>query len=125
MWLESNKNAAVTFLKLASDSEVREAYSRFISTGFKHHNPFFEGSAATLSAAMAENARQNPHKVFEVKRAIAESDFVVVHSHVRQTPADPGPAVVHIFRFENERIVELWNVGQPISHVSPNQYRMF
>ena len=46
--------------------------------------PFFEGSAEALKAGMEENARQNPDKVLEVKRAIAEGDFVAVHSHVRQ-----------------------------------------
>jgi predicted SnoaL-like aldol condensation-catalyzing enzyme len=74
---------------------------------------------------MEQNARQNPEKVLDVKRAIAEGDWVVVHSHVKQNPGDPGAAVVHIFRFENGRIVELWDVGQPLPETSPNQYGMF
>ena len=110
----SNKDAAISFLKLASSRKVREAYSKFVGDGFKHHNAFFEGSAEALMAGMEENARQNPDKVFEVKRAVAEGDFVVVHSHVRQKPNDLGAAVVHIFRFERGRIVELWDLGQPI-----------
>ena len=64
---ESNKDVAVTFLKLASGGEVHEAYSRFVRPGFRHHNPFSEGSAESLSAGMEENARQKPDKVFEVK----------------------------------------------------------
>lgn len=122
---DSNKDIAVAFLELASSGKAEEAYSKFIGHGFRHHNPFFEGSAESLSAGMAENARQNPDKVFEVKRAIAEGDFVVVQSHVRQKPNDLGAAVVHIFRFENGHIVELWDVGQPIPESSPNQYGMF
>ena len=122
---ESNKDIAVSFLTLASSGEVREAYSRFIGNGFKHHNPFYEGSTDALSAGMEENARQNPDKMFEVKRVIAEGDFVVIHSHVRQKPNDLGAAVVHIFRFENGKIVELWDVGQLIPKESINQYGMF
>src|SRR5260221_2951156 len=49
---------------------VREAYSKYVGAGFRHHNPFFEGSAESLMAGMEENARQNPNKVFEVKRVI-------------------------------------------------------
>lgn len=122
---DSNKNAAVSFLKLAASGKVHEAYSKFVGAGFRHHNPFFEGSAESLMAGMEENARQNPNKVFEVKRAIAEGDLVVTHSHVQQKRDDLGAAVVHIFRFENGRIVELLDLGQPLPEKSPNQYGMF
>ena len=122
---DNNKDIAVAFLEMASSGGVHEAYSKFVGSGFKHHNPFFEGSADSLSAGMEENARQNPGKTIKVKRAIAEGDFVAVHSHVRLQPASPGVAVVHIFRFENGRIVELWDVGQPVPDETVNQYGMF
>ena len=121
----NNKDSAISFLKLASSGKVQEAYAKFVGTGFKHHNPYFEGSAEALRTGMEENARQNPNKVLEVKRAIAEGVFVAVHSHVRLKPDDLGGAVVHIFRFEDGRIVELWDVGQPVPEESPNQYGMF
>jgi len=121
----SNTNAAVSFLKLASSGKVNEAYSKFVGAGFRHHNPYFEGSAKSLQAGMEENAKQNPNKVLEVKRAIAEGEFVVTHSHVQQKPGDLGVAVVHIFRFEREKIVELWDLGQPVPEKSPNENGMF
>lgn len=120
-----NRDKALLFLKLASTGQVREAYSKFVGPEFKHHNPYYEGSAQSLMTGMEENARQNPDKSLEVKRAIAEGEFVAVHSHVRQKLGDPGGAVVHIFRFENGRIVELWDVGQAIPEDSPNQHGMF
>ena len=122
---ENHKVAAITFLEWASSGRVGEAYAKYVGPEFKHHNPFFEGSAEALKAGMEENARQNPDKVLEVKRAIAEGDFVAVHSHVRQKPGEPGAAVVHIFRFENGRMVELWDLGQPVQENSKNQYGMF
>ena len=76
-------------------------------------------------AGMEENARQNPSKILEVKRVIAEGELVVVHSHVRQKPGDLGAAVAHGFRFERGRIVELWDLGQPVPEESSNQYGMF
>ena len=121
----SNKEKAVLFLQLAAGGDVREAYAKFVGLGFRHHNPFFEGSAESLMTAMEENARQNPNKVLEVKRAIAEGDLVAVHSHVRQNPDDRGGAVVHLFRFENGRIIELWDVGQQVPEESANQDGMF
>lgn len=74
---------------------------------------------------MQENASQNPHKILEVKLAIQEGDTVAVHSHVRQNPDDLGGAVVHTFRFQNSRIVEMWDIGQPIPEDSPNKNGMF
>ena len=122
---DNNKGVATSFLNLASSGRVDEAYSKFVGNGFRHHNAFFEGSMESLRAGMKENAIQNPAKVFEVKRVIAEGDLVLTHSHVQQKPGDLGAAVVHIFRFENGKIVELWDLGQPIPENSPNQYGMF
>ena len=122
---DSKKNIAISFLNLASTGKVYEAFSKFVGPGFRHHNPFFEGTVESLMSAMVANARQNPNKALEVKRAIADGEFVVVHSHVRQNPGDFGAAVVHIFRFEQGHIVELWDVGQPVPEKSPNRFGMF
>ncbi len=122
---DSNKDIAVSFLKLASGGKVREAYAQFVGAGFRHHNPFFEGTMEALMSGMEENARQHPNEVIEVKRAIAEGDFVVVHSHVRMQPEDRGFATAHIFRFEKGRIVELWDLGLPIPETSPNANGLF
>jgi predicted SnoaL-like aldol condensation-catalyzing enzyme len=124
-FMENNKEIAISFLEMAANGNAGEAYSKFVGDGFRHHNPFFEGTAQALQAGMEENARQNPNKVFEVKRVIAEGDLVVTHSHVRQKPTDLGAAVVHIFRFENGKIVELWDLGQPIPTDSINKNGMF
>lgn len=122
---DHNKDIAASFLKLAAMGKVEEAYSKYVGEGFRHHNPFFEGTAEALRAGMEENARQNPNKVLEVKRVVAEDDFVVIHSHVRQKPDQPGAAVVHIFRFDKGKIVELWDVGQPVPEHSMNENGMF
>lgn len=123
--MTDNKDVAISFLELAASGKVQDAYFRYVGTGFRHHNPFFEGSAEALREGMEENARQNPNKVLRVLRAIAEGEFVAVHSHVKQNPDDRGAAVVHIFRFENAQIVELWDIGQPVPEESPNSYGMF
>jgi predicted SnoaL-like aldol condensation-catalyzing enzyme len=34
-------------------------------------------------------------------------------------------AVVHIFRFSGDKIVELWDLGQPIEKNSPNENGLF
>lgn len=115
----------MSFLKLVASGDVREAYHRYIDPNFRHHNPFFRGDADSLMLAMEENATMNPHKILEVKRVIGEDNIVAVHSHVKQRQDDLGGAVVHIFRFHNELIVELWDVGQAIPENSPNENGVF
>lgn len=109
-----NKQAAVAFMELASAGRVIEAYAKYVAPGFRHHNPWFAAGAEVLKQGMEDNARENPGKSFEVKRVIEEGDLVAVHSHVRMKAGHPGYALIHICRFEQERIAELWDVGMEI-----------
>ena len=119
------KDAAIDFLTLAASGKVSEAYAQHVGFGFRHHNPNFRGDAASLKEAMQENATKNPNKTLKVQRALQDGNEVAVLSHVHQHPGDRGAAVVHIFRFEGGRIVELWDVGQEIPESSLNEHGMF
>lgn len=123
--IKSHKDAAVEFLNLVASGKVREAYEKHVDADFRHHNPFFRGDAASLMEGMEQNAAKSPNKVLEIQSAIEEGDRVAVFSRVRQQPKDRGGAVVHIFRFENDRIVELWDVGQAVPEQSVNENGMF
>jgi predicted SnoaL-like aldol condensation-catalyzing enzyme len=125
MNMSSQKEKAVSFLKMVAAGDVREAFERFTSSEFLHHNPYFRGDAESIMRGMEENARANPEKIFEVKLVIEEGEVIAVHSHVRQQPGDLGAVVVHMFRFQDERIVEMWDVGQPIPSESPNENGVF
>jgi predicted SnoaL-like aldol condensation-catalyzing enzyme len=119
-----NARLAVDFMKAASDGRAREAMRRVAAPGFIHHNPYFASGAETLATAMDEDARANPDKVLEIQRTIEEGPFVAVHSRLRQ-PGRPDLATVHIFRIEDGRIHELWDVVQESPAESPNQDGMF
>ena len=60
---------------------------------------------------MEANAKQFPDKRLDVQRTVAEGNLVTVHSRVRLTSAGPDISVVHLFRFEEGRIAELWDLG--------------
>jgi predicted SnoaL-like aldol condensation-catalyzing enzyme len=121
----SHTETAVSFLRLVGSGSVREAYDRHVGANFRHHNAFFHGDRESLMKAMEENARKNPNKVVDVKRTLEDGDFVAVHTHIRQNAQDRGGAAVHIYRFENDRIAELWDIGQAIPPDSPNEHGMF
>ena len=123
--MESNKEQAVSFLKLVSSGLVEEAYSKYVSPEFRHHNPYFPGNIEALKEGMEDSAVKRPDKILQVHQAIEENNLVMVHSHIKQSPEDIGSAVVHIFRFEKEQIVELWDVGQAVPEDSQNENGMF
>jgi predicted SnoaL-like aldol condensation-catalyzing enzyme len=125
MTAPSHREIAVSFLKLAASGKVREAYEKYVGQNFRHHNPFFRGDRESLMLAMEENAAKNPDKKQEIKLALEDGDLVATYSHVQQNPEDGGAAVVHIFRFEKDCIVEMWDIGQAVSKDSLNENGVF
>jgi predicted SnoaL-like aldol condensation-catalyzing enzyme len=118
----SRKELAIQFLKMASQGEVRSAYDRFITPSFIHHNLYFKGDRDSLMAAMEEASRKSPNRSLDVKQCFEDGETVITHSLVtRMDPKAPGIAVVHIFRFEGDRVAELWDLGQPVPPDSPNE----
>lgn len=114
----TKKEKAIEFLQLAGLGRVREAYDRFIDSHFIHHNQHFAGDREALCVAMEEAHENQPNKSIEVKQCFEEGNTVVTHSLV--VKEDMEIAVVHIFRFEQEKIVELWDLGQVLDPASPN-----
>jgi predicted SnoaL-like aldol condensation-catalyzing enzyme len=122
--MQSQTDTAVSFLKNAATGNLDEAYS-LISPNFRHHNPHFKGDADSLKAGMADAHTQFPNTTLEIQRAIAEGELVAVHSRVQHAPDKPAIAVVHIFRFEGEKIAELWDIGMEVPQDSPNKNGAF
>jgi predicted SnoaL-like aldol condensation-catalyzing enzyme len=122
---ESNREIAIDFLTRAARGEARTAMERYAATDLVHHNPWFAPDATSLANAMDANARENPQKELHVQRTIAEGPLVMVHASVLHGPGERPAAVVHIFRFEDGRIRELWDVGQEEPADSPNTAGMF
>ena len=121
----SYREIAKSFLTLVASGKVREAYTKYVSADFRHHNPYFKGDRESLMKAMEDNAVKTPNKVLEIKMAIEEGNLVTTFSHIRQKPEELGAAVVHIFRFERDHITEMWDLGQAVPKESPNENGMF
>lgn len=119
------EKAAVDFLTLVAAGHVALAYERYVGQDFRHHNPYFRAGADALRDAMVENAIASPQKSLDVKTVLREGDRVAVFSHIRQHPGDRGAAVVHLFRFDRAKIVELWDVGQTIPEDLVNEDGVF
>ena len=119
----SNKETAIAFLKTCAMESPKEAFAKYTNTNFKHHNQYFNGDADSLMIAMIEADKSAPNKSFKVKQTLETLDRVALFSHVVKDEMEI--AVVHIMRFENGKISEMWDVGQKIEKDSPNENGMF
>jgi predicted SnoaL-like aldol condensation-catalyzing enzyme len=119
------RETATAFLKLAASGKVSEAFDKYIGRNFRHHNPWFPGDAKSLKAGMMEAHQKFPDTTIEPQHIFEEGDLVAVHSKVEHSSDTPAIAVVHIFRFEVNRIAELWDIGIEEPKDSPNKNGMF
>jgi predicted SnoaL-like aldol condensation-catalyzing enzyme len=122
---EHNKETVIAFYNAAINDKDFEAASRYLGDKYIQHNPLAADGPEGLKAFL-EFAKANlgTFKV-EFKRVLADGDFVVVHSHATSGPDDRGSAVMDIFRLENGKVVEHWDVIQAIPEKAMNQNGMF
>lgn len=123
--MASNREIAVSFLQLAASGNPRLAFHQYVHPQFSHHNPYFNGDREALLTGMEEGAVQFPNKTFEVVRTLEDGDLVAIHGKVRLNPDTPEIALIHIFRFDGELIIEEWEAAQEVPQASPNQNGMF
>ena len=119
------KDIAQNFLTLAAKGNSRKAFQLYVADNFRHHNAFFKGDRNSMMTAMEENAVKNPNKIIEIQRALEDGDLVAVHSRVQQKLGDIELAVIHIFKFDQEKIVEFWDFGQAVPADIVNENGMF
>jgi predicted SnoaL-like aldol condensation-catalyzing enzyme len=105
-----------------------EAALKYISAHkYIQHNPSGMDGRDAFIKGFAAYVEKGTYRC-EIKRVIAEADLVVVHNHCKEDPsnaADRGAAVIDIFRVENDKIVEHWDVEQPVPAQSKNKNTMF
>jgi predicted SnoaL-like aldol condensation-catalyzing enzyme len=118
---EACKQAAVQFLRLVVAGQIDEAYQKYVDMNGRHHNCYFPAGLPALKKAMLENHKEFPVKQFTVKNVIGDGTMVAVHSHLVPTEGEKGMVTVHIFRFDGDKVVELWDCGQQIPAEMPNK----
>lgn len=102
-----------------------QAVAKYIGKNYIQHNPDAPDGPDGVIAYASGYLKANPDLRMEFKRIIAEGNLVAVHSHVKPSPSDRGVAVVDIFRVEDGKLVEHWDVMQPVPSRAANPNSMF
>jgi predicted SnoaL-like aldol condensation-catalyzing enzyme len=123
---QSNKDIVVAFFRMMfQDRNIDEAVRRYVGPSYTQHNPYMQDGVGPMVDFFPAYFEQHPQSVVEIKRVIAEGDLVMIHNLWRDSPEDRGQAVVDIFRVENGKIVEHWDVSQEIPENPANKNGMF
>jgi predicted SnoaL-like aldol condensation-catalyzing enzyme len=124
--LEMNKRIVSEWQELAiNQRKPEEAVVKYLGPNYRQHNPGAADGPESFIAIVKWFAQNFPEFRMESRRMIAEGDIVVLHSHMIRKPGDRGQAIVDIFRLENGKIVEHWDVVQEVPETPANNNTMF
>ena len=107
------------------DKKVREAFETWVDPGYVQHNPMAATGRDAAISFLEPFFAQHPDIHYSIARVIADGNLVAVHSHGKFTADDRGVAVVDILRVEGCKVMEHWDVVQPVPEKSVNSNGMF
>jgi predicted SnoaL-like aldol condensation-catalyzing enzyme len=123
--LEANKKIVVDFYEKGLNQKDYDAAAKYFGPRYVQHNPGAANGPEGFKRLVGLLKEKFPASHNEIKRVIAEGDLVVLHVHSTRQPGDRGRAIVDIFRVENGKIVEHWDVIQDVPEKSANDNTMF
>jgi predicted SnoaL-like aldol condensation-catalyzing enzyme len=124
---ETNKANTVAFhTKAVFEGDVETAFRMYGGAPYRQHNPLIGDGMEGLRKFVAQLMASHPDAHGEIKRVFADDDYVILHSHWHGLSASPlGEAVVDIYRSENGKVVEHWDVIKSIPETAANNNTMF
>jgi predicted SnoaL-like aldol condensation-catalyzing enzyme len=108
-----------------NEGRPEQAAARALAPSYVQHNPGAADGVEAFVGYVHTMRGRYPALRVEIKRTIAQGDLVVTHSRFELAPGSPGLAVADIWRVADGRIVEHWDVIQPVPEESANANTMF
>ena len=123
--LEANKKTVLEFYEAGLNKKDFEAAAKYFGPKYIQHNPGAPDGIEGFKGFLAFLREKFPNSKSEIKRVFAEGDYVILHVHAVREPGTRGRAIVDIFRLDNGKIVEHWDVAQDIPEKLPHDNGMF
>src|SRR6266481_8881682 len=99
--LEANEKTVAAFEDAALNQKDFDAASKYLGPRYTQHNPNAADGPEGLRDYIAFLKDKFPNNRSEIKRILADGDYVIVHDHAVREPSTRGNAIVDIFKLEN------------------------
>ncbi len=105
--------------------DINGGIKKYMGSTYKQHNPYVADGPEGFRAGITYFLEQvMPKAKFDIVRTISQGDLVVVHVRVTE-PGKADVAIIDIFRVENNRLVEHWDVSQEVPSKIAHNNTMF
>jgi predicted SnoaL-like aldol condensation-catalyzing enzyme len=122
---EANRQAVLAFYEKGLNQKDAEAALKYVGDRYVQHNPGAADGPEGFRKFIAFLREKAPNAHSEITASFVDGDVVILHVHAVRDPGTRGNAIVDIFRLEKGKIVEHWDVVQPIPETSANTNTMF
>lgn len=119
---ELNRSIVVSFYNEVLIQRNAKAIDNYIDNDYVQHNPDVPNGKQALKNFISNVPSKTPG---EIVRVIADGNLVVLHVKRYKLGGEKNRVIVDIFRVENGKIVEHWDVIQAIPNYSQNGNSMY
>jgi len=123
--MEANKRAVAEFYDKAINQKDFDAAVKYLGPRYVQHNQGAADGPEGLKGFLGFLRAKFPNAHSEIKKSFADGDYVILHVHSLREPGTRGTAIVDIFKLENGKIVEHWDVHEDIVEKPANGNGMF
>jgi predicted SnoaL-like aldol condensation-catalyzing enzyme len=121
----ANRDVVLAFYEAGVNRRDYAAAFKHLGDRYIQHNPNVADGREGFREFFDFLETKFPKFRVEIKRVFIEGDMVAVHVRSFDGPTPNGEAGVDIFRLEAGKIVEHWDVIQPIPDSLPHPNTMF
>jgi predicted SnoaL-like aldol condensation-catalyzing enzyme len=122
---EANRKVVLDFYEKGLNQKDADSAIALMGDRYVQHNPNAADGPEGFRKFIGFLKEKFPNSKSEIKRALVDGDFVILHVHAVREPGTRGNAIIDIFKLENGKIVEHWDVVQPIPENPANNNGMF
>ncbi|KJC54302.1 polyketide cyclase [Bradyrhizobium sp. LTSP849] len=122
---EANRKTVLAFYEKGLNQKDADAALAYVGDRYVQHNPNAPDGPDGFRKFIGFLREKFPNSHSEIKRSFVDGDYVILHVHAVREAGTKGSAIVDIFKLENGKIVEHWDVVQPITDNPANNNTMF
>lgn len=120
---ELNKKLVADMYQAIFGDKNIAAADQYIAENYIQHNPMVADGREALKSALTQWFKNAPKEKVDIQRMGADGDLVFIHT--RSVRGGKTNSIIDIFRVENGKIAEHWDVIQEVPANAANDHPMF